>query len=269
MQASERPGSPSLDSAVIEGSIRRAREKRTRKDALVQIARDLPVNAREQKGVIYRLTFPDCMQYIGQTVNFNKRMDNHRHGGKCPKLQQWKRKFGWNSVSIDVLLVADAKDLNYLEQEQIAKHKTVWPNGLNMTEGGDGVDPDVVRRSWRDPEIRAKHTAGRRKAWADPQKRANIMAGRAASERVAAAIVANAQNSASANSKRTSTWEKQREKRLAGLTGKARQQKLARMNRDRERQRKRAEAKRTQAPPASANEGPSRERGVSMSIDSD
>tara|TARA_Y100000389_G_scaffold200868_1_gene242260 strand:+ start:188 stop:838 length:651 start_codon:yes stop_codon:yes gene_type:complete len=215
------------------------------------------------------LTFPDMMQYVGQTINFAKRMDNHEHGGKCPKVQQWKAKYGWKSVRIKVLNFAKHEDLNNLERVCISAHKTLWPLGLNMTEGGDGIDPEVVRRSWTDPTVRARHTAGRKAAWADPQKRANIMAGRAASVRVAAANAANAQNSEAANTKRSATWEIKREARLAGLTGKAREQKLARLNRQRENHRRKAAAKRTQGLPASANEGPSRERGVSVSVDSD
>tara|TARA_B110000046_G_C12861093_1_gene341880 strand:- start:61 stop:846 length:786 start_codon:yes stop_codon:yes gene_type:complete len=224
--------------------------QRTGQDGLVEGLADLP--ASTALGYIYRLTFPDGMQYVGQTVDLAHRIQSHRNGNKCPKVQEWKRLFGWASVQVDVLERVPHSRMNQREIALIAKHQTLWPRGLNKTPGGDTPDAECVRATWRDPDVRARHTAGRKAAWADPKKRANIMKGRAKSSKVAAAKAAKKQNAPAANAKRTVTWEAQREKRLAGLTGKARAQKLARLNRDRERQRRYAEAKRTQAPLASS-----------------
>tara|TARA_B110001452_G_scaffold209549_1_gene179865 strand:- start:557 stop:1090 length:534 start_codon:yes stop_codon:yes gene_type:complete len=176
--------------------------------------------------------------------------------------------FGWASVRVDVLERPPHSQMNEREIQLIAEHGTKWPNGLNVTSGGDGIDPEVVRESWRDPVVRQRHVQGRKRAWQNPKKRANIIAGRNASARVAKAKAEKKQNAPEANAKRTVTWEAQREKRLAGLTGKARAQKLARMNRDRERHRKKVAA-RTQGPPASSANKASSSNGQYESSEED
>jgi len=174
------------------------------------------------------------------------------------RVQEWKRMFGWASVRVQVLERPPHSQMNEREIQLIAEHGTKWPCGLNVTSGGDGIDPEVVRESWRNPVVRERHVQGRKHAWQDQKKRSNIMAGRSASAKVAKAKAEKKHNAPEANAKRTVTWEAQREKRLAGLTGKARAQKLARMNRDRERHRKKVAAL-TQGPPASsANRASSR-----------
>jgi len=202
-------------------------------------------------GFMYILTFPDRMQYVGQAVDLVRRMGAHRNSNRCPKVHEWKGMFGWESVDVEVLERVPHAQMNEREIHLIAEHDTLWPNGLNMVPGGEAPSAEYVRATWRDPVVRARHVAGRKAAWADPQKRASIMAGREASARVAAAKAAKKQNAPEANAKRTITWEAQREARLAGLTGKARAQKLARMNRDRERHRRKVAA-RTLVPPASS-----------------
>ena len=194
-------------------------------------------------GVIYLLTFPDGMKYVGQTVNFDNRMRNHGSGhGHCRKVQEWTHKYGWGNVVKQQLF--ECVDMNNAEINTITEYGTIWPNGLNLVRGGEAPDGKYVRESWKDPEIRERHIKGRKKAWADPTKRANIIAGRATSIKVEAAKLANKHNCASANSKRTETWETKREARLEGLVGKALQQRIARLDRDRARARIKADEKR-------------------------
>lgn len=192
------------------------------------------------------LRFPDGMCYVGLSIDVDNRLRCHKSGrsGKCRRLKEWMDAYGWDAVTVTLLEEAWGCELCSRERYWIAKMQTRWPKGLNMTSGGEWPDPQAVCDSWKNPEVRANHRAGRKRAWADPGKRANIMAGRSASPKVQAAKDAKKQNSAEANAKRTTTWESQRERRLSGLTGKAREQKLARLNRDRERQRRYAAAKR-------------------------
>lgn len=209
---------------------------------------------KQRRGVIYMLTFPDGMRYIGMSVDLEGRMRAHRGGStKCKKLCEWTAEYGWDAVVQNVLARPRVEELCAQERWHIAHHGTRWPQGLNMTDGGEWPDPEAVRLSWQDEEVRERHHQGRVRAWADPTKRENIMAGREASPKVQAAKEAKLQNGPEANAKRTVTWESQREGRLAGLTGKARQQKEARMNRDRERHRRKVAAKKSApGPPASA-----------------
>ena len=197
-------------------------------------------------------TWPDGMRYVGQAFDMDTRMRSHRHSKKCPKVAEWAERFGWESVRWDVLLWCSREDLDSFEMKMIAGWNTRWPNGLNKTAGGDTPDPETVKESWRNPEVREKHIAGRKRAWADPVKRLNILNGRASSAKVAAAKQEMKQNAPAANAKRTATWEAKREARLHGLSGEERAQRIARMDRDRERARRKAEAKRTQGPPASS-----------------
>tara|TARA_B110001452_G_C15135604_1_gene395514 strand:- start:14 stop:808 length:795 start_codon:yes stop_codon:yes gene_type:complete len=232
----QRPVSPSLLIEEFEG------------EELTQRLADLDEALRpanEKRGVIYQLRFPDGMRYIGQAVNLDKRMSAHKHRGRCPRVKEWKDKFGWESVSIEVIERPLCQFLNACETHQIDERNTLWPSGLNMARGGDVPDAECVRASWRDNEIRARHSAGRKAAWTDPVKRNNIMAGRAASAKVAAAKAAKKQNAPQANAKRTVSWEAKRAARLVGLTGKKLKQRLARLDRDRERARRKAREKLT------------------------
>lgn len=189
------------------------------------------------------LTFPDGVQYVGQAVDFERRMRSHGSGhGHSRKVQEWVARYGWANVTKEVLI--ECENMNSAEIDAIAERGTLWPNGLNLCNGGEAPDGEYVRETWKDPEIRERHIKGRKRAWADPTKRANIMAGRAASEKVARAKQENKQNGDEANARRTETWEAKREARLEGLTGKAREQRLATMNRDRENKRAKAAEKR-------------------------
>ena len=82
---------------------------------------DLPANG-EAQGYIYQLTFPDGMQYVGQTVDLAHRMQSHRNGNKCPKVQEWKGMFGWTSVRVQVLERPPHSQMNEREIHLIAEH---------------------------------------------------------------------------------------------------------------------------------------------------
>ena len=254
MQERERSVSPSF--AENERVMARIRADESAPLGNLAVVDDDGTNAHKRasadgRGFLYMLTFPDGMRYVGQTVDLEKRMESHRNGNKCPKVQAWKAMFGWGSVRVTVLERVPHDLMNEREIKLIRHHRTLWPKGLNRTPGGDGIPPDVVRESWRDPAVRKRHKEGRIAAWADARKRANIMGGRAGSAKVAKAKAEKKQNAPEANAKRSATWENKRDARLDGLVGKKRMQRLARLNRDRERHR-RAVAKRTQVPPASA-----------------
>lgn len=199
------------------------------------------------------LSFPDGMRYVGLAKSLGSRMEGHKTVRKETRLQEWKDEYGWDAVTITVLERPPVDWLAVRERVQIRKQGTRWPKGLNMTSGGEVPDAEAVRASWRNPQVRARHVQARKDAWANPLKRANILKGRKRSAKVEAAKRAGRANAPEANAKRTVTWEAKREARLAGLTGKEREQRLARLNRDREKKRRSVAAKRNAPdPPASS-----------------
>lgn len=204
-------------------------------------------------GIVYIIVnMRNNKAYIGQTRrSVRERMTRHKDmkWGRCTLVKKAIKKHGWEAFDVRVLWQGANELLDAKEVEFIAAYGTLAPRGYNATAGGDAnpmsseAGRQSVKDSWADPTVRQKHVDGRKAAWVDPTKRGNIMAGRAASNLVAQAKALAKQCGAEANAKRTATWEARREKRLAGLTGKAREQKLARMNRDRERHRKKVAAR--------------------------
>ena len=111
-------------------------------------------------GVIYMLTFPDGLQYVGQTIHFEQRMRQHAnpHSMRGTRIKEWVLRYGWDQVKKEVLLVGPNSSLNDDECRLIREKGTLWPSGLNMTPGGDsgnswGLDPE------RDAQLRAKWAA--------------------------------------------------------------------------------------------------------------
>ena len=157
--------------------------------------------------------FPDSMRYVGKTVNFKVRMRAHeRYEQGCPRLEQWKKRWGWSSMKIRKLAEMPNEQLNAAEVAAIAKYNTQWPNGLNMTVGGDG-DSESTRLSWQNAGVRAQRVEGLVAAWKHPKKRANLMVG--AEER--AEHARKTAYTSGANTKRSVTWENKREEYLATL----------------------------------------------------
>ena len=246
------PGIPALASrqacAGFEGAAARHWE-----DRLVEARANFHQTLGPAMGMVYKITSPSGKGYVGQTKRpLNKRLERHKDlkWGNCKLLKRAIKKYGWANMQVQVLWTGSNEELDAKEIALIRDHGTLAPHGYNALPGGD-VNPmsvqcgrDSVKDSWAIPEVRERHIVGRKQAWADPTKRANIMAGRAASEKVAKAKREAKQNGEEANAKRTATWEAKREARLEGLTGKAREQRLARMNRDREKQRAKAAEKR-------------------------
>ena len=111
-------------------------------------------------GVIYMLTFPDGLQYVGQSVCFAKRMKQHAYPSHMSgtRLKEWILRYGWDQVRKEVLLQGPNSSLNDDERRLIREKGTLWPSGLNMAPGGDsgnswGLDPE------RDAQLKAKWTA--------------------------------------------------------------------------------------------------------------
>lgn len=108
-------------------------------------------------GVIYVLTLPDGLQYVGQAVHLKRRMREHsklKNTGR--KLKEWVIKYGWDQVKQEIVVTVPDDELNNEETRVIKDMGTIWPSGLNMTTGGEGgsgwgLDPErdaTLRKKW-------------------------------------------------------------------------------------------------------------------------
>ena len=94
---------------------------------------------KQQWGCIYRLTAPNGKCYIGQTLDFKRRMTQHRRGGKAPKyaVHHAIKKYGWVNMKKEQLISdVPEEDLDHLEQAYIEVENTVAPHGYNLSTGG-------------------------------------------------------------------------------------------------------------------------------------
>lgn len=151
---------------------------RTGKNGLVELLGDLPARA-ERTGVIYLIQFENGKGYIGQTVqDLSQRINQHvKNVSGCKALSSALHKYGLEAVSIEVLAEAPQSELNALERQLIAEHKTMVPKGYNILPGGDQMnDPesqemmrqarmasDAFQSARRDVQARPETTAKRRK----------------------------------------------------------------------------------------------------------
>ena len=93
--------------------------------------------------IIYCLTNEvNDKKYIGQTINFKKRMNEHRvpSGKVCRLLSKAIKKYGWESFRAEIIdeTAKSYDELNLLEIHYIKKHKslaTEW--GYNLESGGN------------------------------------------------------------------------------------------------------------------------------------
>lgn len=85
----------------------------------------------------YRIYFPEPDKcYIGQTNNIEKRMKEHLRSGSLVCKALWK----YDDWDVSILHICKSRDVAHtLEIEEIRNHKSVAPNGYNLTYGGEGV----------------------------------------------------------------------------------------------------------------------------------
>ena len=87
---------------------------------------------------IYKITSPSGKHYVGQSINYNKRMNDHkRHRKKksLPKLYQAFKKYGFENFSFKILEECLPEQLNDKEIYWIEFYDS-FENGYNATTGG-------------------------------------------------------------------------------------------------------------------------------------
>ena len=96
---------------------------------------------KERRGCIYKISNDiDNKVYIGQTVDFERRKNEHRyrHNKNYSQSQLYNamNKYGIDSFNIEILEEAPLNELNHLEMKYIEKYQA-FDKGYNLTKGGD------------------------------------------------------------------------------------------------------------------------------------
>ncbi len=93
--------------------------------------------------IIYSLTLPNDKVYVGQTVDFRKRMYNHKYDSSHPKrriynypLNRAIRKYGWDKVKKKIEHVCSYDSVDKWERFYIQVYNSLSPNGYNLEGGG-------------------------------------------------------------------------------------------------------------------------------------
>lgn len=96
---------------------------------------------------IYKITNPEGSVYIGKTIDFKRRMRDHKnktHYEKSP-LTASVSEFGWDKHDYEIIdslydteVAADGKEMFWIRTYMSNRNK--WPeiNGLNLSDGGSG-----------------------------------------------------------------------------------------------------------------------------------
>ena len=98
---------------------------------------------------LYRITLPDGRAYIGVSKNPCKRFGEHcRNSSRRCYIDQTIREVGKENVIFQVLVGGARSFIYELEKKAIAKFRTRWPFGFNVSLGGvGGRDPLPITRA--------------------------------------------------------------------------------------------------------------------------
>ena len=96
-----------------------------------------------RNGCIYLITNnKDGKVYVGQTLDYKRRMSGHKHSSKNPKhyFSRAIRKYGWENFTKQILIDdVPEEDLKNLEINYISFYNSFGPGGYNLTKGGEGL----------------------------------------------------------------------------------------------------------------------------------
>lgn len=99
--------------------------------------------------LVYKHTSPSGKSYIGFTSDYDNRCATHQseHSG-CWAFRNAIKKYGWDSFTHEIIISGiTLKQAQDFEKSAIREHNSIFPNGYNLTDGGQGgVMCDVVRQ---------------------------------------------------------------------------------------------------------------------------
>lgn len=115
-------------------------------------------------GIVYELLCSSTgFRYIGQTIDLLVRRWRGHCDGALKKNLDWEiskaiREYRPESFQIRIICECESKqELNQRERHYIREFNTVWPNGYNMTNGGEGPC-DLTREKIRNKILGSKHS---------------------------------------------------------------------------------------------------------------
>lgn len=98
-------------------------------------------------GIIYKISFPGKTErvYVGQTSRtLEKRIKEHEYKASyldedegCWMLNRHIRKYGTESMKIEILIICEDENLNSQEELFIDELNSIYPDGFNLTKGGN------------------------------------------------------------------------------------------------------------------------------------
>lgn len=97
---------------------------------------------------IYKITSPSGEIYVGQSVDIDKRISQHKSGNSSnKKLTASIKKYGWENHKVEIIVECDPEELNSKESEWIKFYKENY-NVFNEDQGqpnyyGKGVETIV------------------------------------------------------------------------------------------------------------------------------
>lgn len=80
---------------------------------------------------------PNGLKYIGQSVDIIARWRGHRFSKGNTPLKQSFKQYGYENHVFEIIIECDKSDLCVNEILMISNHNTLYPNGLNLTSGGE------------------------------------------------------------------------------------------------------------------------------------
>lgn len=112
-------------------------------------------------GLVYKLTSPSLKVYIGQTVDFDRRMVEYGYG-RCRAqrhLYSAILKYGWDNFTKEVIAPAYSKaELDQLEVDTIALFRADDPSyGYNLSRGGTGGQAGLKHTAASRAKMSAAH----------------------------------------------------------------------------------------------------------------
>ena len=124
-------------------------------------------------GVVYLIwNMVNGKKYVGQTITFDKRINEHKYGDQY--IDRAIKKYGWENFRCGVIRSCSSKaEMDYWEKFFIAALKSKKPNGYNCTDGGEGI---VGLK--HTPEHNAKISAALTGKQLSPEHCANIAEGK-------------------------------------------------------------------------------------------
>lgn len=115
------------------------------------------------------------MSYIGQTNNIKRRMCSHFSDfNRKTHISLAIKKYGKENFILEILVEAEIEKLDVLEIESIKEHKTLTPNGYNLTGGGQGKK--ILSQHTRD--LWSKIRTGKPRSKESIEKQRNTMTGK-------------------------------------------------------------------------------------------